>query len=33
MKTSEGLKKELDECIDSIDDEETLWMVHEDVAA
>ena len=33
MKTSEELKKELHEYIDSIDDEETLWMVHEEVAA
>ena len=33
MKTSEELKKELHEYIDRIDDEETLWMVHEDVAA
>ncbi|MDQ2719163.1 MAG: hypothetical protein M3Z26_05315 [Bacteroidota bacterium] len=31
MKSSEELKKELHEYIDSIDDEETLWMVHEDV--
>ncbi len=30
MKSSEELKKELHEYIDSIDDE-TLWMVHEDV--
>ena len=33
MKTSEELKKELHEYIDSIDHEETLWMVHEEVAA
>ena len=33
MKTSEELKKELHEYIDRIDDEETLWMVHEEVAA
>ncbi len=31
MKSSEQLKKELHEYIDSIDDDETLWMVHEDV--
>ena len=33
MKTKEQLKKELHEYIDSISDEETLMMVHEDVAA
>ncbi len=33
MKTKEELKKELHEYIDSITDEETLMMVHEDVAA
>ena len=33
MKTKEQLKKELHEYIDSIIDEETLMMVHEDVAA
>lgn len=33
MKTKEQLKKELHEYIDSITDEETLMMVHEDVAA
>lgn len=32
MKSSKEIKKELHEYIDSIDDEETLWMVHEDVA-
>jgi len=32
MKTKEQLKKELHEYIDSITDEETLMMVHEDVA-
>lgn len=31
MKSSKELKKELHEYIDSIDDDETLWMVHEDV--
>ena len=31
MKSSEEIKKELHEYIDSIDDEETLWMVREDV--
>ena len=31
MKSSKDLKKELHEYIDRIDDEETLWMVHEDV--
>ena len=31
MKSSKELKKELHEYIDSIDDEETLWMVHEEV--
>ena len=31
MKSSKEIKKELHEYIDSIDDEETLWMVHEDV--
>lgn len=33
MKSSKELKKELHEYIDSIDDEETLWMVREDVVA
>ena len=33
MKTKEQLKKELHEYIDSITDEETLMMVHEDVAS
>jgi O6-methylguanine-DNA--protein-cysteine methyltransferase len=33
MKTKKQLKKELHEYIDSISDEETLMMVHEDVAA
>ena len=32
MKTKEQLKKEFHEYIDSITDEETLMMVHEDVA-
>ena len=32
MKSSKDLKKELHEYIDRIDDDETLWMVHEDVA-
>lgn len=32
MKTSKEIKKELHEFIDRIDDEETLWMVHEEVA-
>ena len=31
MKSSKELKKEIHEYIDSIDDEETLWMVHENV--
>jgi len=31
MKSSEQLKKELHEYIDSIDDEETLWMVREEI--
>ncbi len=31
MKSSEQLKKELHEYIDSIDDEKTLLMVHEEV--
>ena len=31
MKSSEEIKKALHEYIDNIDDEETLWMVHEDV--
>ena len=31
MKSSKEIKKELHEYIDSIDDEETLWMVREDV--
>jgi predicted transcriptional regulator len=33
MKTKEQLKKELHEYIDSIDDDETLMMVHEDVSS
>jgi len=33
MKTAEQLKKELHEYIDSIENRETLMMVHEDVAA
>ncbi|MEP6952212.1 MAG: hypothetical protein ABI863_23175 [Ginsengibacter sp.] len=33
MKTAEQLKKELHEYIDSIDNKETLMMVHEEVAA
>lgn len=32
MKSSEEIKKELHEYIDNIEDEETLWMVHEEVA-
>ena len=32
MKTSKEIKKELHEYIDRIDDEETLWMVHEEGA-
>jgi predicted transcriptional regulator len=32
MKSSEEIKKELHEYIDNIQDEETLWMVHEEVA-
>lgn len=31
MKSSKEIKKELHEYIDSIDDDETLWMVHEEV--
>jgi hypothetical protein len=31
MKSSEEIKKELHEYIDNIEDEETLWMVREDV--
>ena len=31
MKFSKEIKKELHEYIDSIDDEETLWMLQEDV--
>ena len=31
MKSSEEIKKELHEYIDSIDDDETLWIVREDV--
>jgi predicted transcriptional regulator len=31
MKSSEEIKKELHEYIDNIEDEETLWMVHEEV--
>lgn len=33
MKTAEQLKKELHEYIDSIENRETLMMVHEDVSA
>ncbi|MEP7253827.1 MAG: hypothetical protein ABI683_15650 [Ginsengibacter sp.] len=33
MKTPEEIKKELHEYIDSINDEETLMMVHEEVTA
>lgn len=33
MKTKEELKKELHDYIDSITDDETLMMVHEDIAA
>ncbi len=33
MKTAEQLKQELHAYIDSINDEETLIMVHEDIAA
>lgn len=32
MKSSEEIKKELHEYIDNIEDEETLWMVHEEVS-
>jgi predicted transcriptional regulator len=32
MKSSKEIKKELHEYIDNIEDEETLWMVHEEVA-
>lgn len=31
MKSSAQLKKELHEYIDGIDDEESLWVLHEDV--
>ena len=31
MKSSKEIKKELHEYIDGIDDEETLWIVHEDM--
>ena len=31
MKSSKQIKKELHEYIDRIDDEETLWIVHEEV--
>ena len=31
MKSSKEIKKELHEYIDSIDDEETLWILHEDM--
>jgi predicted transcriptional regulator len=31
MKSSKEIKKELHEYIDNIEDEETLWMVHEEV--
>lgn len=33
MKTSQEMKKELHEYIDSIDDEKTLLMVHEEVCS
>ena len=33
MKTSEQLKKELHEYIDSINDDETLMMIHENISA
>jgi hypothetical protein len=32
MKSPEEIKKELHQYIDNIEDEETLWMVHEEVA-
>jgi len=32
MKSPEEIKKELHRYIDNIEDEETLWMVHEEVA-
>ncbi len=32
MKSSKEIKKEIHEYIDRIDDEETLWTLHEDVA-
>lgn len=31
MKSAEEIKKELHQYIDNIEDEETLWMVHEEV--
>jgi hypothetical protein len=31
MKSSKEIKKELHEYIDNIEDEETLWMVHEEI--
>ncbi len=31
MKSPKEIKKEIHEYVDRIDDEETLWMVHEDV--
>jgi hypothetical protein len=33
MKSSKEIRKELHEYIDTIQDEETLWMVHEEVVA
>ena len=33
MKSSKEIKKELHKYIDSIDDEETLWMVRDNVVA
>lgn len=32
MKSSKEIRKELHEYIDRIEDDETLWLVHEDVA-
>ena len=32
MKSSDEIKKEIHEYIDRIEDEETLWTLHEDVA-
>ncbi|MEO8823996.1 MAG: hypothetical protein ABI366_10535 [Ginsengibacter sp.] len=31
MKSSKEIKKEIHEYIDNIEDEETLWMVHEEI--